>query len=274
MKKKIIIRNKNHLMKALYDEIQANGNQCDLNHFDTSNVTSMNSVFYFNNEFNGDISKWDVSNVTDMSRMFEGSKFNGDISEWNVSNVVNMTSMFYRSKFDGDINDWEPYSLEYFLHIFDRKANTPYWSQIDNKHRREIVIETNHLRKLIKKEIQINGNNCDLNHIDVSEYRSMSHLFDGIEFNGDISQWDVSKVEDMAFIFNNSTFKGDLSNWKPYSLKRIDNIFINCSVVPPYWAECDDENQLKKSIDTYCFNQDLGQELSSANNKAVRKIKI
>jgi len=29
--------------------------------------------------FNGDISKWDVSNVTNMSSMFSGSKFNGDI---------------------------------------------------------------------------------------------------------------------------------------------------------------------------------------------------
>jgi surface protein len=30
--------------------------------------------------FNGDISKWNVSNVTTMKRMFEESKFNGDIS--------------------------------------------------------------------------------------------------------------------------------------------------------------------------------------------------
>ena len=31
-------------------------------------------------EFNGDISKWDVSNVYDMSGMFAESKFNSDIS--------------------------------------------------------------------------------------------------------------------------------------------------------------------------------------------------
>ena len=46
------------------------------------------------NNFNGDISKWNVSNVTDMSNMFYGSKFNRDISEWNVSNVNNMQQMF------------------------------------------------------------------------------------------------------------------------------------------------------------------------------------
>ena len=36
----------------------------------------------------GDISKWNVSNVTDMSLMFyEARSFNGDLSKWNVSNV-------------------------------------------------------------------------------------------------------------------------------------------------------------------------------------------
>jgi len=35
-----------------------------------------------NSKFNGDISKWDVSKVTNMDSMFSGSKFNGDISQW------------------------------------------------------------------------------------------------------------------------------------------------------------------------------------------------
>ena len=38
-------------------------------------------------QFNGDISKWDVSNVTNMGNMFSKSPFNGDISNWDVSNV-------------------------------------------------------------------------------------------------------------------------------------------------------------------------------------------
>jgi surface protein len=42
------------------------------------------------NAFNGDISQWDVSNVTDMSFMFYRSNFTGDISKWDVSNVTNM----------------------------------------------------------------------------------------------------------------------------------------------------------------------------------------
>ena len=40
----------------------------------------------------GDISKWNVSNVTNMSGLFEGSNFNGDISEWDY-NVTNMSGL-------------------------------------------------------------------------------------------------------------------------------------------------------------------------------------
>jgi surface protein len=45
--------------------------------------------------FNGNISKWDVSNVRDMENMFkECEAFNCDISEWDVSNVTTMYSIF------------------------------------------------------------------------------------------------------------------------------------------------------------------------------------
>merc|ERR1711934_516482 len=46
--------------------------------------------------FNQDLSKWDVSAVTDMGSMFYlASTFNQDLSKWDVSAVTNMESMFY-----------------------------------------------------------------------------------------------------------------------------------------------------------------------------------
>ena len=48
------------------------------------------------NNFNQDISEWDVSNVTDMSFMFCWCEsFNQDISKWNVSKVKNNILMFH-----------------------------------------------------------------------------------------------------------------------------------------------------------------------------------
>ena len=54
----------------------------------------------------GNISYWDVSNVTLMSFMFSCSQFNGDISKWDVSNVTNMYYMFFKSQFNSDISRW------------------------------------------------------------------------------------------------------------------------------------------------------------------------
>jgi surface protein len=41
---------------------------------------------FANSQFNGDISKWDVSNVTNIKNMFSKSQFKGDISKWKLTN--------------------------------------------------------------------------------------------------------------------------------------------------------------------------------------------
>jgi surface protein len=78
----------------------------DISKWDVSKVTDMGYMFQ-NSKFNGDISKWNVSKVTRMFAMFQNSKFNGDISKWNVSNVKDMNGMFYGSQFRGDISKWK-----------------------------------------------------------------------------------------------------------------------------------------------------------------------
>ena len=50
---------------------------------------------------------WDVSNVKDMSGMFEEcEKFNCDLSKWNVFKVKNMSSMFWGCKSLKQIPSW------------------------------------------------------------------------------------------------------------------------------------------------------------------------
>jgi short-subunit dehydrogenase len=62
MRKKVIAKNKDDLRDLIREEIKLNGYQCDLNHIDISNIKDLSNLFE-NSNFNGDISKW-VSNKT------------------------------------------------------------------------------------------------------------------------------------------------------------------------------------------------------------------
>ena len=55
----------------------------------------MDSLFINKAEFNGNLSGWQVGQVTDMRYMFFGAtSFNGDLSSWDVGRVTDMYGMF------------------------------------------------------------------------------------------------------------------------------------------------------------------------------------
>ena len=111
------------IFQIVRDEIEKLGRDADLNYIDVSRCTTFFKVEKRGNEgeedegiglfegtdFCGDVSKWDVHNVTDMRFMFRNcADFNCDISGWDVSNVCDMKGMFqYCEKFNCDISDWD-----------------------------------------------------------------------------------------------------------------------------------------------------------------------
>jgi surface protein len=74
----------------------------------------MASMFANTFSFNKPLNNWNVSNVTDMNRMFrdealgnEGSIFNQPLANWDVSNVTNMSLMFRNHrKFNQNLVLW------------------------------------------------------------------------------------------------------------------------------------------------------------------------
>ena len=94
------------------DQPQALNSYGPINTWDVSQVSDMSLLFFSDtdtalNNFNEDISGWDVSNVTNMYGMFASTVFNQDISGWDVSSVLNTSYMFfYANTFNQDISNW------------------------------------------------------------------------------------------------------------------------------------------------------------------------
>ena len=66
----------------------------EISNWDVSNVTNMSRMFRNATSFNQPLNNWDVSNVTSMNYMFRGAtSFNQPLNNWNVSNVTRMTWM-------------------------------------------------------------------------------------------------------------------------------------------------------------------------------------
>ena len=94
------------------------------------------------------------------------------------------------------------------------------------------------LQKLIEQRIKDEGNEVDLNDIDVSEITDMSGLFEVTDFNGNISKWDVSNVTDMSFMFYDcKSFNQDISNWDVSNVKSNKYMFLNCPIKEKYKAK-------------------------------------
>ena len=83
------------------------------------------------------------------------------------------------------------------------------------------------LKKLLKRMIEVRGDEGDFNDIDTSEITSMLMLFfRNTTFNGDISGWKFPKVSTTSLMFCGATsFNQDISKWKFPEVKRMGSMF-------------------------------------------------
>ena len=118
----------------------------------------------------GHISEWDVSRVTDMTKLFKGkAEFNDDIRQWDVSNVTTMIGMFCDAhSFNQAIGGWDVSKVTNMDYMFCLAENF----------------------------------NQQIGAWDVSHVTSMSLMFNGARnFNQQIGAWDVSHVINAQLMF-------------------------------------------------------------------------
>ena len=179
----------------------------------TTKVTDMNFLFYKSegdwekyNDFNQNISSWDVSNVKKMYYMFFNcDEFDQDLSDWDVSNVDDMHFMFHGAKkFNSPLNSWNTSKLNrtsaMFLHClsFDQPLDNWDVSNVTN----------------FSAMFQGSNFNHDISNWDMSNATNIVDMFANTRFNYDVNSWDVSNVEYMWGVFHATTeFNQPLDNW-------------------------------------------------------------
>ena len=152
-----------------------------LNTWDVSNVKDMSYMFNVCSSFNQPLDEWDVSKVKDMYRMFyDCSSFNQPLDSWNVSNVKDMSWMFEGcSSFNQPLDSWNVSNVEYMHSMFSFCSSF----------------------------------NQPLNSWNVYNVRNMEHMFSFCSsFNQPLDSWNVSNVKDMEYMF-----KGCISFNQPLS---------------------------------------------------------
>ena len=173
----------------------------DIGKWDTSQVTDMSRMFERASGLTSlDIGRWDTSQVTDMSRMFERASglTSLDIGKWDTSKVTDMSVMFGRASglTNLDIGKWNTSQVTDMDAMFLRASSL---TNLDIE-----KWDTSKVRSMRSMFAGARGlTNLDIGKWDTSKVTNMWRMFSGAEglTNLDIGKWDTSQVTNMLGMF-------------------------------------------------------------------------
>ena len=202
-------------------------------YLDVSNVTDMNRMFY-NFGYNStdlnvvpDVSKWDTGNVTDMSRMFDSYCKNStalnvvpDVSKWDTGNVTDMEDLFFYYGYNStELNKVPDVSK------WDTGNVTSIDQIFDSYGSKSTVL--NAVPDVSKWDT---GNVTTMKEI-FYQYGSTSTILNAVP---DVSKWNTGNVTNMKRAFGNYGYKSDalnavpdVSQWNTGNVTSINQIFYS-----------------------------------------------
>ena len=197
----------------------------------------------------GIMSKWDVSEVTDMSHLFKSRlDFEGDLSKWNTANVEDMSGMFQDClAFDSDITRWDVSNVRDMSYMFsnNRLKKVYMESEMDPVIQRFVYTSIESFERSsfnqdisgwdVRSVLDMTGMfmNADafaqsLKQWKTNHVRSFEDMFRGSQnFAGDIGKWNVASALSVAGMFAESTFNMNISEWNAVQVANASHMFYN-----------------------------------------------
>jgi gliding motility-associated-like protein len=241
----------------------------NINGWDVSNVKNMSHLFNEANFFNTPLNDWDVSNVTDMSWMFSGADFyNQPLDHWHVANVTDMSHMFDNAyKFNQHIGSWNVSNVTdmSFMFIEAEDFNQPLaaWD----------VGNVTNMSAMFNAAMKFNQ---PINNWKVGKVKNMSYMFGGaINFNQPLDAWDVSNVIDMKWMFIGAQdFNQPLGTWDVSNVLDMENMLsysgldvINYDQTLIGWSKKNVNSKVPLGADglRYCAGEAARMQLMNSN---------
>ena len=200
--------------------------------FSVMQTTSMRYLMDHCDNFNDDLSGWNLTGITDMQGVLNYCQdFNNDISGWDTSAVTDMGYLFF----------FNPLLNHASLVNLDTSACTNFQSMLSfctafNQDISGWTITTTggavNMNAMFRSSDVFNQ---DIDAWDVSEVTDMGSMFsDAFDFNQGFPTWDTGKVADMSWMFAATfgsfwgAFNGDISNFDTSSVTDMEKMLYAC----------------------------------------------
>lgn len=198
--------------------------------WDTSNVTSMNNMFYSCSALASlDVSNWNTSNVTDMGYMFAycDALIPLGVSSWNTSSVDNMNYMFaYCYALTSlDLSSWNTSNVTNMDHMFYNcttlaSLDVSDWNTSSVTNMNSTFSTCHALTSLDVSSWNIS--NATNMYGAFYDCRALTSL--------DLSNWNISNATNIGAMFTYcyALTSLDLSNWDTSNVTNMNSTFYSC----------------------------------------------
>ncbi len=176
--------------------------------------------------FNGDLSNWDVSGVASLAQVFFGClAFTGKgLENWDISSANRIDYMFFNcSVFNGQIGGWDTSGVSNMKYTFQLCS---IFNQDISSWNTSLVTQ---MTSMFQEAYEFNQ---PLNSWDVSSCTSFASMFKNApEFNQPLNNWTIkndAEIDMNAMFFNANAFNQDVSMWDVSRVRFMQYMFYSC----------------------------------------------